>query len=97
MSKEGTAPARLTLLDIANKYGSTAKIPPELILKRSDDGKTVLLHDGTKVSDALIKDARAAADRAAAAEEETADRVDQLAAKVAALELRVARLEEAKK
>lgn len=40
------------------KYESVAKIPEKEIFARSDDGKTVVLVDGTRASDALIAEAK---------------------------------------
>ena len=42
------------------EFGSIKEVPKELIFQRSRDGKTVVLNDGTRVSDELIAKARAA-------------------------------------
>src|SRR5262245_17463735 len=63
---------RERLLHIAKTYGSTAKIPKSEIASTSEDGKTVITVQGTKVNDVLLAEAvredkaRAAAARAAA-------------------------------
>ena len=56
------------------KYKSIKDVPEEEIHARSGDGKVLLLKDGTRVSDELIKEARAkkAAEASAAASAEAA-------------------------
>jgi hypothetical protein len=41
------------------QFNSIKDVPKESILHRSKDGKTLVLVDGTKVSDKLIDDAKA--------------------------------------
>ena len=53
------------LLEIAEKFGSVAKIPKKEIFASSADGATVVLNDGTKVSEERIAEAKKAAAEAA--------------------------------
>ena len=54
----------MNLLEVKKEYGSTAKIPAEMVHAVSADGKTVVLVDGTKVSDEIIAAAVREADAA---------------------------------
>jgi tRNA(Ser,Leu) C12 N-acetylase TAN1 len=59
------------------KFNSVKDVDKDEVLTRSKDGKTVVLKDGTKVSDALINEAKTASKaRAAAVSAATSAKVD---------------------
>jgi len=55
------------------KYKSIKDVPPDEVLAKSDDGKTLVLKDGTKVSDELIKKANTEARARDAAQSAASD------------------------
>ena len=77
----------MNLIDVKSKYGATEKIPGELIHFKSTDGKTVVLTDGTKVSDALIEAAVKEAAAASKAGSATAEEVVAMLAKLDDIQL----------
>ena len=78
------------------KFNSIKDVDKDEIFSRSKDGKTLVLKDGTKVSDALIGEAKMAVKaRAAAVSAASAAKVDlddpAFVAKVSAIAIEAAR------